>query len=157
MDLKVTDILTPAAIQLDLVATDKTDVLTQLVDLVVGTGKVSDRDALLKVILDRERLMSTGIGYGVALPHGKSSVVHTSLAALAVLRTPIDFDALDDKPVNIVLLLVGTEEAVGAHLRLLSRISRMVGSDQFRSDLVGARTVEEVLDLFATYEEERAS
>ena len=101
--------------------------------------------------------MSTGIGYGVALPHGKSSVVHTSLAALAVLRTPIDFDALDDKPVNIVLLLVGTEEAVGAHLRLLSRISRMVGSDQFRSDLVGARTVEEVLDLFATYEEERAS
>ena len=156
MDLKVTDILTPGAIQLDLVATDKTDVLTQLVDLVVGTGKVSDRDALL-VILDRERLMSTGIGYGVALPHGKSSVVHTSLAALAVLRTPIDFDALDDKPVNIVLLLVGTEEAVGAHLRLLSRISRMVGSDQFRSDLVGARTVEEVLDLFATYEEERAS
>lgn len=157
MDLKVTDILIPATVQLDLVATDKTDVLTQLVDLVVSTGKVSDRDALLKVILDRERLMSTGIGYGVALPHGKSSVVQTSLAALAVLRTPIDFDALDDKPVNIVLLLVGTEEAVGAHLRLLSRISRMVGSEQFRSDLLGARTVEDVLDLFGTYEEERAS
>ncbi len=157
MDLKVTDILIPTTVQLDLVAADKTDVLTQLVDLVVSTGKVSDRDALLKVILDRERLMSTGIGYGVALPHGKSSVVQTSLAALAVLRTPIDFDALDDKPVNIVLLLVGTEEAVGAHLRLLSRISRMVGSEQFRSDLLGARTVEDVLDLFGTYEEERAS
>lgn len=157
MDLKVTDILSPGAIQLDLVAHDKTDVLTQLVDVVSGTGRVHDRDALLKVILDRERLMSTGIGYGVALPHGKSSVVQSSLAALAVLRDPVDFDSLDDKPVNIVLLLVGTEEAVGAHLRLLSRISRMVGSEQFRSSLLEARTVEDVLDLFAAYEEERAS
>ena len=121
-----------------------------------ATGKVKDRDTLLKVILDREKLMSTGIGFGVALPHGKSGVVASSAAAVATLRDPIDFDALDDKPVNIVLLLVGTEENVGAHLRLLSRISRMVGAEQFRSALLEAHSVEDVLDLFASFEEERA-
>jgi len=156
MDLKISDILAPASVCLDLEVADKTDLLTKLVDVVSATGKVKDRDTLLKVILDREKLMSTGIGYGVALPHGKSGVVESSAAAIATLRVPIDFDALDDKPVNIVLLLVGTEDNVGAHLRLLSRISRMVGTEQFRSDLLAARTVEEVLDLFASYEEERA-
>ncbi len=156
MDLKITDILAPSCVHLDMNVSDKTDLLTQLVDVVVGTGGVKDRDTLLKVILDREKLMSTGIGYGVALPHGKSNVVERSVAAVATLREPIDFDALDDKPVNIVLLLVGTEDNVGAHLRLLSRISRMVGSEQFRTNLLAAHSVEDVLDLFSTYEEERA-
>lgn len=156
MDLKITDILAPSCVHLDLEVSDKTDLLTKLVDVVAETGKVKDRDTLLKVILDREKLMSTGIGYGVALPHGKSNVVEQSVAAVATLREPIDFDALDDKPVNIVLLLVGTEENVGAHLRLLSRISRMVGSEQFRTSLLASHSVEDVLDLFATYEEERA-
>lgn len=156
MDLKITDILAPSCVHLDMDVSDKTELLTKLVDVVVGTGKVKDRDALLKVILDREKLMSTGIGYGVALPHGKSNVVERSVAAVATLREPIDFDALDDKPVNIVLLLVGTEDNVGAHLRLLSRISRMVGSEQFRTNLLAAHSVEDVVDLFSTYEEERA-
>jgi fructose-specific phosphotransferase system IIA component len=156
MDLKITDILAPSCVHLDMDARDKTELLTKLVDVVVSTGGVKDRDTLLKVILDREKLMSTGIGYGVALPHGKSNVVERSVAALATLREPIDFDALDDKPVNIVLLLVGTEDNVGAHLRLLSRISRMVGSEQFRTNLLAAHSVEDVVDLFSTYEEERA-
>ena len=156
MDLKITDILAPSCVHLDMNVSDKTELLTKLVDVVVGTGGVKDRDALLKVILDREKLMSTGIGYGVALPHGKSNVVERSVAAVATLREPIDFDALDDKPVNIVLLLVGTEDNVGAHLRLLSRISRMVGSEQFRTNLLAAHSVEDVVDLFSTYEEERA-
>ena len=156
MDLKISDILAPSCVCLDLDAADKTDLLTKLVDVVSATGKVKDRDTLLKVILDREKLMSTGIGFGVALPHGKSGVVASSAAAVATLRDPIDFDALDDKPVNIVLLLVGTEENVGAHLRLLSRISRMVGAEQFRSALLEAHSVEDVLDLFASFEEERA-
>ena len=156
MDLKITDILAPSCVHLDVEVTDKTELLTKLVDVVAATDKVKDRDALLQVILDREKLMSTGIGYGVALPHGKSNVVEQSVAAVATLREPIDFDALDDKPVNIVLLLVGTEDNVGAHLRLLSRISRMVGSEQFRTNLLAAHSVEDVLDLFSSHEEERA-
>jgi PTS system fructose-specific IIA component len=156
MDMKITDILAPSCIKIGLEVTDKEDVLTKLVDTLNKTGSVKDRDALLQVIMDREKLMSTGIGHGVALPHGKTNVVANSIAALATLQTPIDFDALDDKPVSIVLLLVGTEGNVSVHLRLLSRISRMIGSDQFRSALIASRTPEEVLDLFASYEEERA-
>jgi fructose PTS system EIIBC or EIIC component len=137
-------------------ATDKADALDKLVNLVVATGGVADEKELRRVIMERERLMSTGIGNGVALPHGKTSVVQHSMMALITLRTPVDFDALDDKPVQILLLLVGTEGNVGLHLRLLSRISRMVGSEQFRSQLLGSRTVEEVLALIAQYEEDKS-
>jgi mannitol/fructose-specific phosphotransferase system IIA component (Ntr-type) len=105
------------------------------------------------VIVDRERLMSTGIGNGVALPHGKSDVVDESIAAVATLASPIDYDSLDDKPVSIIILLVGPEGSVGLHLRLLSRISRMVGSEQFRSSLLTAKSAADVLALFSGNEE----
>jgi fructose-specific phosphotransferase system IIA component len=155
MDLRISDILDPAAVVLQLDATDKASALEHMVDLLAASGKVSDVNELKRVILEREKLMSTGIGNGVALPHGKTNVVNTSLAALATLKTPLDFDSLDDKPVQIILMLVGTEGNVGQHLRLLSRISRMIGSEAFRSSLLSARSVNDVLELFASYEEER--
>ena len=156
MDIKIADILDPACICLNMEAKDKASALNQMVDLLALNGKVHDRATLATVILDRERLMSTGIGNGVALPHGKTNVVDRSMAALATLQTPIDFDALDDKPVSIILLLVGTEGNVGVHLRLLSRISRMVGSEQFRTSLLNAKSIENVIALLGTHEEERA-
>jgi fructose-specific phosphotransferase system IIA component len=156
MDLKVSEILQPSAIVLGLDAEDKADALEKVVDLITATGKVKDPDELKRVIFEREKLMSTGIGDGIALPHGKSNAVDTSLAALATLKTPIDFDALDDQPVEIILLLVGTESNVGVHLRLLSRISRMLGTPGFRESLLTAKSVEDVTQLFATQEEERA-
>ena len=89
-------------------ASDKKTVSSQqLVDVLSATGNVKDRDELLRVIIDREKLMSTGIGNGVALPHGKTNVVENSLLRSATLSTPIDFDSLDDKPVQIILLLGG--------------------------------------------------
>jgi len=156
MDIKIADILDPACICLNMETKDKVSALNQMVELLALNGKVHDRATLATVILDRERLMSTGIGNGVALPHGKTNVVDRSMAALATLRTPIDFDALDDKPVSIILLLVGTEGNVGVHLRLLSRISRMVGSEQFRTSLLNTKSVENVITLLGTHEEERA-
>lgn len=156
MDLKITDLLERSAIILGLDVKDKTEALVKMVDLLGASGKVRDVEQLRRVILEREKLMSTGIGNGVALPHGKTSVVDTSLAAIATLKEPIDFDSLDDNPVSIVIMLVGTEGNVGMHLRLLSRISRMVGSDAFRSSLLAAKSVDDVVDLLASYEEERA-
>lgn len=156
MDIKISDILDPAAVCLDLDVKDKTEALVRLVETLGATGRVRDVAELRRVILEREKLMSTGIGNGVALPHGKTNVVDGSLAALATLRVPIDFDSLDDKPVTIILLLVGTENNVGVHLRLLSRVSRMVGAEAFRTSLLAAKSVNDVLELFASYEEERA-
>jgi fructose-specific phosphotransferase system IIA component len=155
MDLKITDILDRQTVILDLDVNDKDEALRRMIDVLAAFGKVSDVEQLRRVIIEREKLMSTGIGHGVALPHGKTNVVETSLAALATLRAPIDFDSLDDKPVSIIIMLVGTEGNVGVHLRLLSRISRMVGSDAFRSSLLAAKSVDDVLALLAGYEEER--
>ncbi len=156
MDIKFSDLLQPESICLNIVAKDKEDALNQIIAVVAKTAAVSNPEELSNVIFEREKLMSTGIGNGVALPHGKTNVVSGSVAALATLSEPIDFDSLDDKPVSIILLLVGTEGNVSMHLRLLSRISRMVGSEQFRNSLLAAKSIEEVVDLFASYEAERA-
>ena len=155
MEITLSTNLEPACIELNLEVKDKNDALHRMVDILARNGHVTDKTAITNVILDRERLMSTGIGNGVALPHGKTNAVDRSMAALATLSTPIDFDALDDKPVSIILLLVGTEGNVGLHLRLLSRISRMVGSDQFRSALMAAHSIEDVRALFASHEVEK--
>ena len=154
--MKITNILAPSCIILGMQASTKDQVLEQMVDALFATGAISDRNELLRVITEREKLMSTGIGHGVALPHGKTKVASSSLAALATLHTPVGFDSLDDEPVSIVLMLVGTEGNVGVHLRLLSRISRMVGSEQFRQQLLAAPTPEDVIDMFSSYEEEQA-
>lgn len=155
MDTRISAILDSSCIRLNLDVADKDDCLRKVVDLVAATGKVRDMERLHAVIVDRERLMSTGIGNSVALPHGKTDVVDQSIVAVATLASPIDFDALDDKPVSIVILLVGPESNVGVHLRLLSRISRLVGSEQFRASLLSARSAEDVLALFAGSEEEQ--
>ncbi len=154
MDTRISTILDPSSIRLNLDVADKDDCLRKVVDLVAATGKVRDMNRLHAVIVDRERLMSTGIGNSVALPHGKTDVVDQSIVAVATLASPIDFDSLDDKPVSIVILLVGPESNVGVHLRLLSRISRLVGSEQFRTSLLSARSAEDVVALFAGSEEE---
>lgn len=156
MDLKLSSILDPTCIRLNVDASNKSDALQKMVDLLSAGGKVLDRVKLASVISEREKLMSTGIGNGVALPHGKTDAVDRSMIAVATLQHPIDFDSLDDNPVSIIILLVGTEANVGLHLRLLSRISRMVGSEQFRASLMHAKSVDDVLMLFASHEEDRA-
>lgn len=155
MDIKISELLHPEAIVIGMTATRKEDVLQQLVTHLSESGRVKDTDQLLKVIIDRERLMSTGIGHGVALPHGKSAAVDTTLAALALMAEPIDFNSLDDEPVNIVFLLAGTEQQVGLHLRLLSRISRLMGQQEFRMNLLNARTSEDVIRTIVQYEQEQ--
>jgi fructose-specific phosphotransferase system IIA component len=156
MDMKIATILDPACIRLNMEASNKADALGKMVDLLASGGKVLDKVKLSSVIHEREKLMSTGIGNAVALPHGKTDAVDRSMIAVATLQNPIDFDSLDDNPVQIVILLVGTEANVGLHLRLLSRISRMVGSEQFRASLLHAKSVDDVMMLFASQEEDRA-
>ncbi len=156
MEITLSTILEPACIELNLDVKDKNDALLRMVEILARNGHVPNKAAITTVILDRERLMSTGIGNGVALPHGKTNAVDRSMAALATLSTPIDFDALDDQPVSIILMLVGTEANVGQHLRLLSRISRMVGSEQFRTSLLNAHSVDDVRALFASHEMEKS-
>jgi fructose-specific phosphotransferase system IIA component len=134
----LTDLLTPERIKIPLVSTTKDDLLRELVDLAADGAEVRDRDEVLRAVLDREEVLSTGIGHGVAIPHGKSSSVSSLILVAGVAREGIDFEALDGKPVNLFFLLVGPESAAGEHVKALSRISRLLRRETFRERLVAA-------------------
>lgn len=134
----LTDLLSSLRVKVPLDATTKDEVLSELVDVLASDGSVDDRDEALRVVRDRERVLSTGIGNGVALPHGKSDSCETLAMAAGVTREPLDFDALDDEPVRLVFLLVGPETAAGLHIKALSRISRLVRQPDLRERLIAA-------------------
>jgi fructose-specific phosphotransferase system IIA component len=152
--MRLTDILTDSRIDLDLQAEDKDQIIARLVDLVVADAGLKDREPLLKAVRAREQLMSTGVGNGVAIPHGKTNAVDRLIAAFGRCAGPVEYEALDGQPVTLVFLLVGPEEAAGPHIKALSRISRLLSYEEFRVRLANARTAGEVLDAIAQEEKQ---
>ncbi len=134
----ISDILTSMRVKVPLEATSKDEVLRELVDVLTRDGCVENPDEVLRVVQEREKVLSTGIGHGVALPHGKSDVCADLVIAAGVTRDGVEFDALDEQPVRLVFLLVGPESAAGAHIKALSRISRLVRRRDLRDQLIQA-------------------
>ena len=134
----LTDLLTIDCIRIPLQASTKADVLRELVEVVMDGAPAQDRDLVLKAVQEREAVLSTGIGYGVAIPHGKSGLVPRLRMAAGRTRVPLDFDALDGEPVQLFFLLVGPEAAAGPHIKALSRISRLVRREDIRERLVAS-------------------
>ncbi len=151
--MRISEILTEQVIAVGLAASSKDDVLEKMIELVGRSPSVKDLDKVRNAILERERIMSTGVGRGVAVPHGKTDGVTDTVAAFAITAEPVDYKALDDQPVQLVFLLIGRENSVGVHLKLLSRISRLMSNEQFRSRLLATKSPAEVLDLFRKEEE----
>lgn len=141
----LTDLLTPARIRIPLRAQDKDALLSELVQ-VVAAGDAIDEDEVLRAVREREAVLSTGIGHGVAIPHGKSAAVSQLRMAAGTTAAPIEFDALDGQPVGLFFLLVGPETAAGPHIKALSRISRLVRRDDIRERLVSAKDAGEFLE-----------
>ena len=104
-------------------------------------------------IFDREKIMSTGVGSGFAIPHGKTDAVSDIVAAFAVTAQAIDYQSLDDQPVRLVFLLVGRDNMVGPHIKLLSRISRLMNKEDFRKQLLEAKSPREIFEIFQKEEE----
>jgi PTS system nitrogen regulatory IIA component len=121
--------------------------LQELVGLAARGQDRSAADAILTAVREREDVLSTGIGGGVAIPHGKTPVVDQLVMAAGVSAAPIDFDALDGAPVQLFFLLIGPESASGAHVKALSRLSRILRRDRLRERLRGARSPEEFLQI----------
>jgi len=142
----LSELLSADRIKVPLGGLTKDDLLRELVDLVAPAADQSAKDAILAAVREREQLLSTGIGAGVAIPHGKTPVVDQLLMAAGVTARPVDFDALDGQPVELFFLLVGPESASGAHIKVLSRISRLLRRDQLRNTLRAARSTGEFLD-----------
>ncbi|NJD09754.1 MAG: PTS sugar transporter subunit IIA [Gemmatimonadetes bacterium] len=133
----LTDLLTLDRIKIPLQATSKDELLRELVSLLAGRDG-ADREDILRAVREREAVLSTGIGYGVAIPHGKSAAVPDLRMAAGRTSGPVDFDALDGRPVSLFFLLVGPESAAGPHIKALSRISRVVRREDVREQLIAA-------------------
>lgn len=151
--MKIIEVLTKDTIQIGLEARDKQDLLEKITDLAMKSGKISNRAAVLKSIIEREKIMSTGIGKNICLPHAKTEHIEGPVAALATLSKPVDFQSLDGEPVNICFLLLGKENNVGMHLRLLSKISRFLNNDEFREKILNSKTPDEIINHFESIDE----
>lgn len=146
--MKITDVLTELVIRTNLPGTSKDEIINAMIDLAASQDKVVDKEKLRTAIFEREKIMSTGVGSGFAIPHGKTDAVNDIVAAFAVTAQPIDYQSLDEQPVRIVFLLVGRDNMVGPHIKLLSRISRLMNKEEFRAKLLEAKTPAEILEIF---------
>jgi fructose-specific phosphotransferase system IIA component len=153
--MRISDILTENLVITGLKGRTKDDIIGAMIDLVSSSPKVIDKEKVRTAILEREKIMSTGVGNGFAIPHGKTDAVSDIVAAFAVTEGPIDYQSLDEKPVRLVFLLVGKDSMVGPHIKLLSRISRLMNKEAFRNRLVDGRSSTEIINIFkeeeATY------
>ncbi len=150
--MKLTSILTRECVRSPLHATDKIGVITELVDLLAEQGRLADRDRVLNAVLDRERTASTGIGQGLAVPHGKSSGCLGLVIAMGKPAAPLDFDSTDGKPVEIVVLLASPPDKTGPHIQALARISRLMLMEAFRRDLAVASTSDELWEVICKHD-----
>lgn len=140
-------LLTHDTIRVGLPGSTKAEVIDEMLDLVHDHPAMLDFEQARQAVLERESSISTGVGKGLGLPHGKTSALTETIAALAVTANPIDFDAIDGNPVRILFLMVGPETAKSQHIRILSRISRLINRDAFRERLLQATTPQAVMDL----------
>ena len=144
---QIHQLLTPERVRVGLPGASKEAVLDALLELIATHPEVSDPEAARTAVFARERIMSTGVGKGLGLPHAKTPAVTETVAAFAVTEAPIDFGAIDNEPVRLVFLLIGPEKATSEHIKILSRISRLLNRDVFRARLLEAETPEEILQL----------
>ena len=145
--MKITSILTEDLIKVNIPGDTKDDIINYIIDLAQNSNKIKDLDKVRHAIFDREKIMSTGVGKGFAIPHGKTDAVSDIVAAFGITEKPIDYQSLDHEPVRLVFLLVGKDSLVGAHIKLLSRISRLMNKEELRVKLLEAKTSAEILQL----------
>ena len=146
--MKICEKLTKDKIIPELKGNTKEEVINELIDLLKGDENVKDLEKIRTAVLEREKIMSTGVGKGFAIPHAKTDSVKDIIAGFGKTSKELDFQSLDGQPVNLVFLLIGKENNVGPHIKLLSRISRMMNNDAFRQNLIKAESTADIIKLF---------
>jgi PTS system nitrogen regulatory IIA component len=143
--MKILDFLEPSSVTVELKGQKKPEIITELCQLLLKAGKIQDAAAVTSVILEREKLGSTGIGQGIAIPHGKCDAAKSLAAAVGISRKGIDFESLDGEPVHVVFLLVAPKDTAADHLKALARISRLLKDKFIRTALQNAKTPPDVI------------
>jgi PTS system fructose-specific IIC component len=139
-------------ISFELRAQTKDETIKELVDLASKSKLVKDPDQLLKDILEREKLVTTGVGYGVAFPHAKSKAIRGIIIAFGRSKKGVDFDSMDKKAVNLFFLIAAPEDAIGAHLNVMARLSFLMKSEKNRDKLMKIKSPKELLEVLDSYE-----
>jgi PTS system nitrogen regulatory IIA component len=142
-------ILTVETVSLHLESDTKEGIIDELLALLVASGKVKDRKAALKAIMEREKRMSTGLQNGIAIPHGKTDSIEALVAALGLKPEGVAFDSLDGKPAQIFLMTLSPASRTGPHIQFLADISRLLHDPTVRQRVLDAQTEDEVVDILA--------
>jgi len=152
MALRLTEILKPQDIKIPLTASTKSEAIAELVKLLADNNEITDAKKVLDAVLEREATRTTGIGNGLAIPHGKCTGTKDLVMAIGKPQSPIDFQAIDGRPVQIIWMLSSPPDKTGPHIHALARISRLMTIDKFRHALLGAKDAKEAFDIIVAQE-----
>ena len=152
--MNLTHILQQKCVKVPLESTDKESVIAELVDLLNENNSLGDRDAVLEAVMLREKTRSTGIGSGIAIPHGKCKAVNELVMAFGIAKEPIDFDSVDGNPVKIVILLISPADQTGPHIQALAKISKLMLNEQFKQAIENSESSEQLYELLRKEEKE---
>ena len=153
--MRITDLLKKEGIELNVKINNKSEAINRLVDLMDNTGNLSNKEEYKKTVLAREELSTTGIGDGIAIPHGKTSAVKKAGLSAMVSKEGIDYDALDGKPAHLFFMIAAPEAASNLHLDVLARLSTILMDESFRLELINAKDKDEFLRLIDEKEKEK--
>jgi PTS system nitrogen regulatory IIA component len=146
--MQIVDMLNGKLMNLDLKANDKASVIEEMIDMLVNEGYALSKETLLKAVMDREATASTGVGMGIAIPHGKSNTVTQPSIVFGKSKTGIDFESLDEQPSYIFFLIAVPEDSANEHLKALSLLSRRLMNQEVREQLLKAESTEEIYKVF---------
>ncbi|NLI79439.1 MAG: PTS transporter subunit EIIA [Candidatus Riflebacteria bacterium] len=150
--MELTEFISPQLIKLELTSTKKLEAIKELIGLIDGAGFLTDAEAFLKSVLEREKVGSTGIGKGIAIPHSRTSAVREVVVAIGRSLPGIEFEALDNRPVHLIFLIAAPVESGGLYLKALARLSRLLRYQEFRNELMEAKSVEDVIKIISAEE-----
>jgi PTS system nitrogen regulatory IIA component len=147
MSLK--SIITTDNVDLHLKGSTKKEIINELLDILVKTGKIQDKETAYNAIMEREDKMSTGMKHGIAIPHGKSDTIEDLVACIGISEKSVDFDSLDHEPCRIFIMTLSPMEKTGPHLQFLAEVSLLFKSAEKREEILNAKTPEDVLKILA--------
>lgn len=148
--MRIAELIKPELIKLDLQSYRKPDIISEIVQMMVSAGMLSSAEPFLNSVLERESLGTTGIGKGIAIPHGKSDAIDQVVMCFARSKKGVDFEALDGNPVHLIVLLAAPLESNSDYLQALTRLSRFLRHKPFRESLLAAETKDDVIFLLTS-------
>lgn len=150
--MKLTDVLLKDFIITELSGTTKEDCIRNMIDVLAEHKIITNREKIVQSVLEREEIMTTGVGNGIAIPHCKDDSIQNFAVALGITENRIDFDSIDNNPVHIIFLLVGPESQPGLHIKFLSRISRLMNNEEIRNEVLGAKSKDKLHEILLNEE-----